>query len=159
MLRCKTVEFLFAALPIGAWRDILIRKHIDACPECRKKLLSREEARSLFVGPIDPGEWSGLRLRLYSLTTNPAARPEPAGNGNPARLWRWASCAAMLLVLAAAGFWLLREAGRDVPFADRIGPPDRFELDYIRVDGRPAAAYIYQPQGADIIIVWAEKAL
>ena len=158
MLRCKTVEFLFDALPIGVWRAFLIRRHIDACPACQKKILSLEESRSLLVGPMDPGEWAGLKLRLRSRTVNDAADRAPAGHGNPAKFWRWASSAAMLLVLAAAGFWLLRETGKEVPVADRIRPAERFELDYIRVGGQPAGAYIYQPQGADIIIVWAEKA-
>jgi hypothetical protein len=107
---------------------------------------------------MDPDEWTGLKLRLRSRTANDAADQAPAGHGNPAKLWRWASSAAMLLVLAVAGFWLLRQAGKEVPVADRIRSPERFELDYIRVSGQPAGAYIYQPQGADIIIVWAEKA-
>ena len=158
MLRCKTVKFLFDALPIGVWRAFLIRRHIDACPACRKKILSLEEARSLLVGPMDPDEWTGLKLRLRSRTANDAADRAITGYGNPAKLWRWASSAAMLLVLAVAGFWLLRQAGKEVPVADRIRSPERFELDYIRVGGQPAGAYIYQPQGADIIIVWAEKA-
>ena len=55
MLRCKTVELLFEALPIGAWRAFLIRRHIDACPACQKKILSLEESRSLLVGPIGSG--------------------------------------------------------------------------------------------------------
>jgi hypothetical protein len=35
--------------------------------------------------------------------------------------------------------------------------PVRFELEYIRVGGQPANAVVYQPQGSDIIIVWAGK--
>jgi hypothetical protein len=158
MLRCKTVEFLFDALPIGVWRAFLIRRHIDACSACQKKILSLEEARSLLVGPMDPAEWAGLKLRLRSRTINDAADRVPAGYGKPAKLWQWASGAAIVLVLAAAGFWLLRETEKEVPIAGRIRPPERFELDYIRVGGQPAGAYIYQPQGADMIIVWAEKA-
>jgi len=158
MLRCKIVEFLFDALPIGVWRAFLIRRHIDGCPACQKKILSLEEARSLLVGPLDPDEWAGFKMRLRSRMANEAADRVPVVYGKPAKLWRWASSAAIVLMLVAAGFWLLRETGKEVPVADRIRPPERFELDYIRVGGQPAGAYIYQPQGAAIIIVWAEKA-
>jgi hypothetical protein len=64
----------------------------------------------------------------------------------------------MLLVLAVTGFWLLKDARKEAPVSVGNRPADRFELDYIRVGGQPAGAYIYQPQGAEIIIVWAEKA-
>ena len=158
MLRCKTVELLFEALPIGAWRAFLICRHIDACPACQKKLLNLEESRALLVGPMDPDEWTGLKRRLRIITPKGAAVRAPAGQGNPGRPWIWASSAAMLLVLAAAGFWILRGTAKKIPATDLIRPTDRFELDYIRVGGQPAGAYIYQPQGADIIIVWAEKA-
>lgn len=157
MLRCKTVGFLFDALPIGVWRAFLIRRHVDACPECQKKLLSLEESRALLVGPIDSDECSGLKLRLRSLTANAAADRVPAGHGQSAKFLRWAPSAAMLLVLAVTGFWLLLDRSREIPISERTRPTDRFELDYIRVDGQPAGAYIYQPQGAEIIIVWAEK--
>jgi hypothetical protein len=33
--------------------------------------------------------------------------------------------------------------------------PARFELEYVRVGGQPANAVVYQPQGSDMIIVWA----
>jgi len=158
MLRCKTVEFLFDAIPIGVWRGFLIRRHNDECPACQKKILSLEEARSLLVGSLGPAEWAGFKQRLRSRTANHTADRAPAGYGKPAKLWAWASSAAVVLVLVAAGFWLLRKAGEEVPVADRIRPPERSELDYVRVGGQPAGAYIYQPQGAAIIIVWAEKA-
>jgi hypothetical protein len=158
MLRCKTVGFLFDALPIGVWRALLIRRHIDACPECQKELLSLEESRALLVGPMDSDECFGLTLRLRGWPANVAADRAPVGHGKSAKLLRWAPSVSMLLVLVVTGFWLLLDRSKEVPISERTRPTDRFELDYIRVGGQPAGAYIYQPQGAEIIIVWAEKA-
>lgn len=158
MLRCKTVTFLFDVLPIGAWRAFLIRRHIDVCLSCQKKILNLEESRSLLVGSLDPDEWAGLKRRLRDQSANDPGDRAPAKHGNPAKFLKWAPSAAMVLVLAATGFWLLQDGRKSVQITDRIRPPDRFELDYIRVGGRPAGAYIYQPQGAEIIIVWAENA-
>ena len=158
MLRCNTVEFLYDTLPISAWRAFLIRRHIDACAECQKKLLSLEESKSLLVGSMNTDECSGLKLRLRGRTANIAADRVPAGHGQSVKFLRWAPGAAMLFVLAVTGFWLLLDRGKEIPISEGTRPTDRFELDYIRVGGQPAGAYIYQPQGAEIIIVWAEKA-
>jgi hypothetical protein len=157
MFRCKTVEFLFDALPIGAGRAFLLRMHIDACPSCRKRILSLEESKALLVPPLASDAWAGLRRRLQSQVENTALGQTPAGQGRYAKFLRWATSAAMLCVLVAAGFWLFREPANKAPIAGRIRPSDRFELEYIRVGGQPAGAYIYQPEGNDIIIVWAEK--
>jgi hypothetical protein len=40
---------------------------------------------------------------------------------------------------------------------DYVPPLDRFEINYINVGGAPAQAFIYRPQGSDMIVVWAEK--
>jgi hypothetical protein len=157
MRPCKMVEFLYEAVPIGAWRAFLVRRHMDVCPACLKKLLSLDEARSLLVSPMKPEECLGLRRRLLGVREKSAPDPRAAGRMGPGWFWKWASGAAMLFALAAAGFWLLRDSGREIPVADKIGPPERFELDYIRVGGQPASAYVYQPQGTEMIIVWAEK--
>jgi hypothetical protein len=158
MFRCKTVGFLFDALPVGAWRGFLVRRHIDACPACQKKILSLEESRALLVGPLDPDECSGLKLRLRGRTANVAADRAPVGHGKSAKFLRWAPSGAILLLLAVTGFWLLLDSTKEAPLSEGTRPTDRFELDYIRVGGQPAGAYIYQPQGAEIIIVWAENA-
>jgi hypothetical protein len=159
MLRCKTVELLFDALPIDAWRAFLLRRHLDRCPACQAKLVGVAESRRLLAGPPSPDEWAGLRSRLRARTAaEPAGRARAAGRGRSGRFLRWAPSAAMLLVLAATGIWLAREGGRRPVVPEGSGARDRFELDYIRIGGREAGAYIYQPQGSDIIIVWAEKA-
>ena len=126
---CKTVEIAYAALPLRPFRDWLIRAHMERCPRCQAGLLSREEAKSLLVGPDQAGGTGALWRRIAGQAGRVAAVPER----EPARtalVWRWAAAASMAAVIALTGFWLLREierpgfdagavrAGRPVP--DRL---------------------------------------
>ena len=36
---------------------------------------------------------------------------------------------------------------------------ESFQINYIRVENKPAHAYIYWPQGTEMVIVWAEKTI
>jgi len=157
MFRCKMVEFLFDALPFDAWRAFLLRLHMEKCPACQAKLLGLEESRSLLVPPLGRDEWAGLRARLRARIAAEPAGPVRAVRPRFERILRWAPSAAMLLVLAATGIWLSRQGGQRTVVPEGPRAADRFELNYIRIGGHPAGAYIYQPQGSDIIIVWAEK--
>ncbi|MGZ8841970.1 MAG: hypothetical protein ACXW2M_10435, partial [Candidatus Aminicenantales bacterium] len=57
---CKTVDILYAALPLRRVRDWLIRIHMERCPRCQARLLSRDEAKSLLVGPGEVGGTEAL---------------------------------------------------------------------------------------------------
>ena len=107
---CRTVERLYAALPLRPFRDWLIRTHMDRCPRCQERLLSREEARSLLVRPGQTGDAAALWRRISEEAGRPAPAPKAKGSGG--RLaWQWAAASAMAAVLALTGFWLLRETG------------------------------------------------
>jgi hypothetical protein len=56
------------------------------------------------------------------------------------------------------GLWLLRRDSRisGLP-ASNLPGPDRFELEYVRIGGETANAYVYQPQNSDMVLVWAGK--
>jgi hypothetical protein len=154
MASCKIVDFLYAAIPVRTVRDLLIRGHMEKCERCRGRLVSRSEAEALFVKARDVGSagdlWRKIEPRVGRLT----AVPEKKAAG---LRWEWAASAATFLVFAAAGFWLLHGIQTRAVRADYAPPADRFEINYINVGGAPAQAYIYQPQGSDMIIVWAEK--
>jgi hypothetical protein len=71
------------------------------------------------------------------------------------RRWGWAVATTFLVVLVTA-FLLLRDFRPErIPAATNV--PPRFELEYIRVSGQPANAVVYQPQGSNLIVVWAGK--
>jgi ferric-dicitrate binding protein FerR (iron transport regulator) len=155
MAFCKIVDLFYAAIPSRTVRDWLIRGHADGCERCRARLASREEARALLVKPEDagaPGDLWRLVEPQSVWAAVPAAPERPSG-----RRREWAAGAAAFLVFAAAGFWLLRglQNGRPEAGAARVTVP--FEINYINVGGSPAQTFIYQPQGSDMIIIWAER--
>jgi hypothetical protein len=158
MAFCKTVEYLYEALPLRPFQDWLIRVHMERCPSCQARLLSREEARGLLVAPEAAGEAGTLWQRILARTGDNAAvaerRPAPA-----VVRWRWAAAAASALVIAATGFWLLRQVEQPGFDMNAAGPADRFEIDYVNVGGMPAQTFVYQPQGTDTVFIWAQKTL
>ncbi|MGD1010840.1 MAG: hypothetical protein ABR951_11915 [Candidatus Aminicenantales bacterium] len=154
MVSCKIIDALYAMVPSRLLRNFLIRSHIERCGHCQARLVSRTEAEALFVksGEVRAGE--ELWKRIERRTGQDTAVPEK----KPAWLrWEWAAGAATFLVLAAASLWLLRGVQTVAVRADYARPAGRFEINYINVGGAPAQAYIYQPAGSDMIIVWAGR--
>jgi hypothetical protein len=156
MLSCNDADLLYKFVPLRAWRAFLVRVHFERCPACQKALAGAAEARSLFAQETDfrPSEalWRRVARPLAEANGETATEARrPAGS----RVWRWA--AAGVVVAFLAGYWVFKDPRPDgVPAL--AASPARFELEYVRVDGLPADAYIYQPQGSDIVIVWAGKA-
>lgn len=153
---CRTVDRLYAALPLRPLRDWLIRVHMDRCPRCQARLLGREEARRLLVGPDQVGDtaelWRRISLRAGRAASASASRP---GGGTIA--WQWAMAVSTVAVIAVAGFWLLKETGRPGFDVASVPPAERFRIDYVNVGGAPAQTFVYQPQGSDTVFVWASR--
>lgn len=151
---CKTAEFLYEALPLRPIRAWLIRRHMDGCPRCQARLLSREEAQGLLIDPAAVGTSDELWRRILSRAAVPPPEagcvPTPAG---PA--WRWAAATVLAAMVALTGFWLLRQVERaDVAV---FAAADRFEIMYVKVGGEPAQTFVYQAQGTDTVFVWAQR--
>jgi len=152
MLRCKLIDFLFLVFPIKVWRSFLIQRHIQKCPACHKKLANQEEIKSLSIQEVDvedpEGFWSALKAKISEEERKEQRLFWP-------RL-RWVAGAASLIVVIVAGIWLY------LTFFQNKGPSEeglieRFQINYIRVENKPAKAFLFQPYGSDMIIVWAEK--
>jgi hypothetical protein len=156
MAFCKIVDVLYSVVPSRFLRDFLIRSHMERCERCQARLISRYEAEALFVKPEDASAvetlWRKIERRAGQAI--PVSRKRPAG-----LRWEWIAGAATLLVVAAASLWLLRGVQSQANRVDYPRPANRFEISYINVGGAPAQGYIYQPNGSDIIIVWAERIL
>jgi len=156
MAFCRMVDYIYAALPLRPLRAFLIRSHMENCPRCQSRLLSRAEAGKLLVAsdrvgmPLDL--WGRISSQVERATPVPEAPPVPAGAG-----WRWATAVATAAVVAVTGFWLLREINRQGFDPGFAGAAARFQIDYINVGGAPAQTYVYQPQGTDTVFVWATK--
>jgi hypothetical protein len=148
---CRTADLLYAALPLRPFRDWLIRSHMEGCPRCQARLLSREEARGLLVAPDRVGDPRDLWPRIAARGERPGRVPE-APRVAAGAAWQLAAVAALALVIAVTGFWVLRET--ETPAA---AAPDRFEISYVNVGGAPAQTFVYQPQGSDTVFVWAQR--
>jgi hypothetical protein len=121
-------------------------------------LASREAAGSLLVqeSGVNIGRplWAEVESALVEDTGRERIRDQ-AVQLSDMRRWGWAVVTAFLVVLVTA-FLLLRDFRPErIPAATNV--PPRFELEYIRVGGQPANAVVYQPQGSDLIVVWAGK--
>ena len=158
MSRCKMFELFYALVPLKPWRGLLIRRHIEKCPRCLAGLASREAVGSLLVQEREANIGRPLWTEVESaLVGDPGGKrmKDRALQLSVMRRWGWAVATAFLIVLIT-GFLLLKDFRPEVAsFAAAV--PARFELEYIRVGGQPASAVIYQPQGSDMIIVWAAK--
>lgn len=152
MFRCRVISIFFSFFPFKRWQDFLIRHHIQECPACRNKLASAEEVRVLL---IQEGEaenfadlWSGIRTKLTD--------KEQKERDSFWFRWRWAFRAAGLFAVIAAGILIytlsIREMGTSIE-----NMAERFQINYIKVENKPARAFLFQPQGSEMIIVWAEK--
>lgn len=160
MGRCRLVDLMDRLVPLKAWRGYLIVRHRERCPRCLARLASREEAlrflvRSEDVAP-DLNLWPRLRRALAGGT-----RATESAAAVSSMIMRRAFAAAGAILLAVFGLWLLR-SGISVrtdrtAVAAEASRDSRFKLNYIRVGGEPATAYIYQPKGTDMIVVWAER--
>ncbi len=156
MTSCNAAELLYRLVPVRPWRALLIRVHFERCPRCQKELAGAAEVRSLLAQEADcqltQPLWEDISRSLAAGDQVTAEKPRPLPASRP---WAWAAAGIVLAVLA--GYWALRDF-RPMKVAPGAGTPARFELEYVRVGGRPAEAYVYQPQGSDMIIVWAGKA-
>ncbi len=153
MLSCNAADRLYRSFPVKPWRAFIIRVHFERCPACQESLAGAEEARALFVRETGrrPSEalWRRVARSLEETDENTLR-----GSSRTARrpVWQWA--AAGVVVALLAGYWVFRDFRPD-GLPGSASSPVRFELEYVRVGGLPANAYVYQPQGSDMVMVWA----
>jgi hypothetical protein len=149
MWRCRTVDGLIRILPFKTWQDVLIRRHAMTCADCLGKLAALEEVQSLLVQEQDLVEvqdfWPMVKQRLRG------GPPDLSGMYRP--FWTWISAAAGLAIVILAGFWLFNGTGGGTgPEAGR-----KLHINYVKIEDKPARAYVFHPQDVDMTLVWVEK--
>lgn len=158
MASCRRIEFLYRAIPLRLWRGWLVRRHIETCPACQARMASREEVRRFMARPEGYRDVSGMWARLEQELVRAKDRTE---TGFPPARARWQFALGLLAFCAAVGitFWLLGDVRSAGPGPRISGASERFTLDYVRVGGEPAQAFVYQPSGSKMVFVWAEKSM
>lgn len=154
MFRCKVIDFLFKSVPLKIWQDFLIRYHIEKCPACQEKFASVEEANLFLIQESEAGELEGLWPAIRERLTERGLKDR--GLYRPRLRWAWAAAAAGMVAALILGFWLysIFKPGK-APEEESL--VERFQIKYIRVENKPAHAYVFWPQGSEMVIVWAEK--
>ena len=152
MFRCKMINFLFKIFPLKIWQDFLIRRHIQKCTVCQSEMANVEETKPFLIQESDveglEGLWPSVKARLSD-----GKRKERLS------FWprlRWAVGVAGVLVAFVVGIWLYSI------FTSEKGPSEenlveKFQINYINVENKPARAYIFWPYDSKMIIIWAEK--
>lgn len=150
MLRCAFYEVLFFLIPLNIWRDFLIKKHFEGCRRCRLKLASREETLAYMIRPEEAES-------LFDFNANPpdfTERKKKDRLSSVGFLRRFGWAAAGLTAAAALLFFLIFPG--ITPRTEEEKENGRFQLLSLKVDERPAQAYLYRPQGTELVIIWAE---
>lgn len=154
MIRCKIINFLFRVLPFRAFQGILIKHHFEKCPNCQNSLVKAEDAR-LFL-ELEKEEKSSEMVNLWPGISEKLCE----GSGEKVRTsffpkWRWAFVAAGLTIFIFTGFLYLNRPG-SLAVASELGLDQQFQINYIKVEEKPAGAYVYELPDAEMITVWAE---
>jgi len=156
MLRCRFIDLFYTILPLKIWRDFLIRSHIERCSYCQAELASREAAGSLLMTEnevsLEASLWPQVKAGLVSFKDDRAQAVPLLAQ----KRWRWAAATAGLFIAGLASFWLLK-GYRTEDMANGGKSPDRFRINYIKIEDKPAQAYLYQPGESDLIIIWVQK--
>ncbi len=156
MFRCKVIDFAIKVFQSKVWQDFLIRHHIQKCPVCQARLASVEEAKPFLIQEGEVGSterlWPAIKARLHEKRGKRRIVHLP----RPRMRWAWIVGIASLIAVVVLGVWLytiLTTAG--VPGDEDL--VERFQINYIRVENKPANAFVYWPKGTEMVIVWAEK--
>lgn len=158
MFRCKVIDFAIKAFPLKVWQDFLIRYHIQKCQACQARLASVEEVKPFLIQEDEVGStghlWPAIEARLGEKRSEKQIVHRP----RPRMRWAWTAGIAALIAAAVLGVWLYTVlTPAKVPGDEDL--VERFQINYIRVENKPAHAYVYWPQGIEMVIVWAEKTI
>lgn len=152
MWRCKLVQLKIALIPVPAWQDRWLERHVRKCPHCRARLAGRAEVKALLFREDEIGEIKDFWPRVKAAVESRDRERYPRS-----RLSRGKRLRVLATALGAAAVLLI--VGR---LMRRPAPPPAgetaFRLHEIRIDDRPARAYLFQPQDSNMVFVWAEKA-
>lgn len=152
MFKCKLINILFYIFPLKIWQDFLICCHFEHCRSCQQKIASKEEAKTILAGEsqIENSDRFWLKIKPRLAKTEKKAK-------FAFRPWlKWAAATALMAAAVITFVWMysLKTPAKN---ASGQNQGKRFQINYLRVENKPARAFIYKPQDSTMIIVWAEK--
>lgn len=149
MSGCRKYEILFKIIPFKSWQYFLLERHLLRCPACLENLAGPEEAKSLTIAKDQIGD-----LENVFPQTSPSFKKQERKPALPARpSWRWALGTLGVLAIAAASLLVLTRS----PRKENLDLQVKLRIDYIKIYGQPAQAFIFRTQDENSTFVWAEK--
>jgi anti-sigma factor RsiW len=153
-MSCKWVRFAYRALPLPAWRAILLDRHIGRCPRCQSEALDDDAIRLLGVTPAGLG--SEPPLRPFAAES----KPSPPAKGIRARRYAFATLLLAALLGVAVAVLRLAPPARGVVSVSEDGADRRvFAVLAAQVGGEPARPVVFKPGRPGMTIVWFEKSM
>jgi hypothetical protein len=164
------IHLFYRLLPFYAWKDSLLRRHIEKCRTCHAQLTNREEAGRLLIqaGDVDDGDglWLAVSKKIREIrlsAASDATRAQVSGRGRPLKIgWRWAAAAAGLLLAIFFTYQAVRyfQTRPDQGGGELLaGESEQIQIGYIRITNKPAQAFIFRPYDSHMVIIWAGKNL
>ena len=152
MYLCKITHFFFKVLPIRVWQDFLFRRHIRDCPSCQEEMVTAEEAKYLLIQEdemnLTGSIWQAVKAGLGTAQRKKRYLYRPS--------WGWAAATAGILVIIGLGLWVLFSGfPTKVPVEQTL--VERFQIKYLRIEDKPAKAYLYTVSEPKMVFVWAER--
>jgi len=152
MQKTKLVEFLVWVLPIKSIQDYLIRRYLLTDEVYSRKIAGLDEVRGILMDSGElkeiPSLWPKVRNELRSYR-------EPRSSGMRSGL-RWAIQGLGLCLVLVLGIWMIRH-----PQSERSSTAEAhtgsFQVQSIRLENKPATAFLFRPNDSKFIMVWAEK--
>ena len=166
MRHFKGMDLFYRLLPFPSWKAALLRGHMEKCPECGRRLASREEARHVLIQARDVGDldrlWPAIsgRIRGIAPWLEPNAGMAREATARPRAVWRIAAAAAGLALAVVMTFTVVRFFRSPAPplgAAFVEGETDQVQIHYVRIENEPAQTFIFKPHDSDVVIVWAGK--
>ncbi len=152
MYLCKITHFFFKIFPFKVWQDFLFRRHIQDCSSCQEKIATVKEAKSLLFQEdefdIPENIFLAVKVGLGKAQKKKRYLYRPSLG--------WAAAAAGLLIIIGLGLWVLFGGfPAKVPAEQTL--VKRFQIKYLRIEDKPAKAYLYTVSEPKMVFVWAER--
>lgn len=152
MSRCKIYGYAFSLVPLKKWQAFLIRFHMERCPECQNMLISREAVQEITIHENHLKDtdaiWDGFEQKVREAKSHKQRVFSPR--------WSWVYGISVALMLGAVAIWFaLSPQFRKNQVEESLN--GHFRINYMRIENKPAQAYLFQPQDSYMIIVWAQK--
>jgi len=162
MGHARIIDFVCRILPFHSWKDRLLHGHVENCPACRERLVSREDARRILVQVEEIGGLERLWPSIENILASDDKKARETSLPRPAivKMWRLAAGLAVLLAAVALNFWLLQKPRQDNLASGAGANPaevEQVQIRYVRIENEPAQTFIFQPRDSNIIIVWAGR--